>query len=146
MALITFIIKAGRISMWRLLIASCSAVFVLGLASSTVSQEIEPVMKVMALKLDYSQKVLESIVKEEFDELEDLSFRLMVLTGTEDWKVIRTEEYNRHTADFVSAVEAFRKARDHKDIDESTKAYIDMTLSCVQCHKYVHEYRDALIK
>jgi hypothetical protein len=132
--------------MWRLLIASCSSVLILSLASSSGSQENEPVMKVMALKLDYAQKVLKSIVTAEFDELEDLSFRLVVLTGTEDWKVIRTEEYNRHTADFVSAVEALRKARDHKDIDESTKAYIEMTLSCVQCHKYVHEYRDALMK
>jgi hypothetical protein len=132
--------------MWRLLIASCSAVLVFGLASSSGSQEIEPVTKVMTHKLDYTHEMLESIIKEEFSELEDLSFRLVALTGTEDWKVIRTEAYNRHTADFVDAVEAFRKAHDHKDIDESAQAYIDMTLSCVRCHKYVREYQESQFK
>jgi hypothetical protein len=135
-----------RRTMWRLLTALFSSILILGLAPGTASQKIEPVTKVMTLKLDYTQKLLESIVKAEFDELDDLSFRLVALTGTEDWKVVRTEAYNRHTADFVRAVEAFRKAQDRKDIDEFAQAYVDMTLSCVRCHKYVREYRDTLLR
>jgi hypothetical protein len=142
----TSIFEVWRETMWRLFISSCLVILILGLAAGTRSQESEPVLKVMDLKLDYAHKVLESIIKQDFKELEDLSFKLVVLTGTEDWKVIRTEEYNRYTADFVRAVKALREAREHKDINESAKAYIDMTLSCVQCHKYVREYQDALNK
>lgn len=142
----TSIFEVRRETMRRLFISSCLVILILSLVAGTPSQESEPVLKVMSLKLDYTHKVLENIIKEDFKKLEELSFQLVVLTGTEDWKVIRTEEYNRHTADFVRAVNALREARGHKDINESTKAYIDMTLSCVQCHKYVREYQDALNK
>jgi hypothetical protein len=130
--------------MWRILVSSCVVFLVLGFPTSSRPQESEPVTTVMHLKLDYAQKVLESVIREDFRALEDLSFKLVVLTGTEDWKVIRTEEYNRHTADFVRAVEALRSTRRQRDINESAKAYIDMTLSCVRCHTYVREYQDAL--
>jgi hypothetical protein len=132
--------------MRRIILSSSLAILILGLATVTGSQESDPVEKVMELKLDYTHKVLENIIKQDFIKLEELSFQLVVLTGTEDWKVIRTEEYNRYTADFVGAVEALKEAREHRDINESAKAYNDMTLSCVQCHKYVREYQDTLNK
>jgi hypothetical protein len=142
----TSFFKVWRRLMRRFLTLFFTAVLLSGLATNTRSQESEPVRKVMNLKLDYVQKILISIIKQEFGKLEDLSFQLVVLTGTEDWKVIRSEEYNRHTAEFVRAVEALRGARVHRDIEESAKAYADMTASCVQCHKYVHEYMEALNK
>jgi len=130
--------------MWRRILFCCLVTIILSFAAGTRSQESEPVLKVMDLKLEYTHAVLENIIKEDFKKLEELSFQLVVLTGTEDWKVIRTEEYNRHTADFVRAVDALRDTRGHRDINESTKAYIDMTSSCVRCHKYVRDYQNAL--
>ena len=44
-------------------------------------------------------------------------------------------------ADFRRAVEALGQTHKGGDIDSAALAYLDMTLRCVQCHKYVREYQ-----
>ncbi len=105
------------------------------------SQETESVKKIMNLKLDSVRTILESIIKEDFETLRESSFRLGVLTASSDWKIIRTPEFNQNMADFRRAVEALGETPKGGDIDSAALAYLDMTLRCVQCHKYVREYR-----
>lgn len=129
--------------MWeaRTVVTAAIVLFVCAPGSTEGPQE-DSVKKLMSLKLEYSQKVLESVVREDFEALADLSFKLSVLTGTADWSVVRTEQYNQHTADFRRAVERLRVAPQDHNIDAAAMAYVNMTLQCVQCHKYVREYRD----
>ena len=126
--------------MWRVTLISLSTFLVVS-GASVRSQEADPVKKLMSLKMDYTHQVLESLIKQDFEAIKELSFRLVVLTGTEDWMVIRTPEYSEHTVHFRRAVEAFQEAPKRGDMDAAALAYLDMTLSCVQCHKYVLEYR-----
>ncbi len=105
------------------------------------SQETETVEKLMSLKLDHARTILESIIKQDFETLKGSSFRLGVLTASAGWKIIPTPEYNENMADFRRAVEALGEAPKRGDIDSAALAYLDMTLRCVQCHKYVREYQ-----
>lgn len=105
------------------------------------SQETESVKKIMNLKLDSVRTILESIIKEDFETLRESSFRLGILTASSDWKVIHTPEYNQNMAAFRRAVEALGETPKGGDIDSAALAYLDMTLRCVQCHKYVREYQ-----
>ena len=111
------------------------------LVASAAKPQQDPVKKLMSLKLDYSQQILGALVSEDFEALKELSFKLGALAGAGDWLVIRSEEYNQRTAEFLRAVEALRDAPKHRNIDAAAMAYVDMTLTCVQCHKYVREYR-----
>jgi hypothetical protein len=109
--------------------------------ASAVKPPQDPVKKLMSLKLDYSQQILEAVVTEDFEALKELSFRLAALAGSGDWSVIRSEEYNQRTAEFLRAVETLRDAPKYRNIDAAAMAYVDMTLTCVHCHKYVRAYR-----
>ena len=123
------------------------AIFISGLlwlmtsGGAVKSQETEPVKKLMSLKLDHARTILESIIKQDFQSLKESSFRLGVLTASAGWKVIPTPEYNQNMADFRRAVEALGETHKGGDIDSAALAYLDMTLRCVQCHKYVREYQ-----
>ena len=119
-----------------------SSLLLLMTSDGTVkSQETGPVKKLMSLKLDHARTILESIIKQDFETLKESSFRLGVLTASSDWLVIPTPEYSQNMADFRRAVEALGETHKGGDIDSAALAYLDMTLRCVQCHKYVRAYQ-----
>lgn len=126
--------------MRRLLFIS-SLLLLLTSGGTAKPQETESVKKLMNLKLDSTRTILESIIKQDFEILKDSSFRLGVLTASSDWNVIPTSEYRQNMADFRRAVEALGQTPKGGDIDSAALAYLDMTLRCVQCHKYVREYQ-----
>ncbi len=129
--------------MRRLVMVSITVVALSGgntASQSTRTEHSEPVRKLMSLKMDYMQHILRSIVEQDFDSIQHYSFRMSVLLGAADWKVIRTEEYNRHTDEFETAVTELRDSSKHRDIDRSALSYAATILKCVQCHKYVDEF------
>ena len=130
--------------MRRILIITFAVVVLLGgtrAGRPLQTEPSEPVKKLMSLKLDYMKNVMQSIIEQDFATIEHYSFRMTVLLGANDWKVIRTEEYNRHTDEFENAVEELRDSSKHRDIDESASAYMKTMLKCVQCHKYVSKFQ-----
>jgi hypothetical protein len=55
----------------------------------------------------------------------------------------KTPRYEMHSNEFQRAAETLiRKAKD-KNIDGTSLAFFEMTMSCVRCHQYVREIRDA---
>jgi hypothetical protein len=130
--------------MRRTLIITFAVVVLLGGNRAGHPSQTEPsesVKKLMSLKLDYMKNVMQSIIEQDYASIEHYSFRMAVLIGANDWKVIRTEEYNRHTDEFENAVEKLLDSSKHRDIDESASAYINTMLKCVQCHKYVRQFQ-----
>jgi hypothetical protein len=97
----------------------------------------------MQLKLDHSKKVLEGIVKEDFDAVSKHSQQLGLLSEDSSWQVFDTPDYVRHSAEFRRTTEALTAAAKEKNIDGAALAYMDLTLKCVNCHKYVRDVRMA---
>ena len=91
----------------------------------------------MRRKLEYTHNILQALMLENFDAIERNSERLRQLSEASNWNVIRTHEYTRHSSEFSRAVDALKKAAQEKDLDATALAYVEMTLKCVQCHKYV---------
>jgi hypothetical protein len=52
-------------------------------------------------------------------------------------------EYVRHTTTFVRATEDLLDAAKRRDLEATPLAYVSLTLSCVQCHRYVARMRIA---
>ncbi len=108
----------------------------------------------MRFKLDYAQKVMEGIALEDYELITFNAARLKALGQSADWRHRQTAEYQRHTGEFVRHAEALARAGERKNLDAATIAYFQLTMSCVQCHRYLRgseqaglnvDFRDRLL-
>lgn len=97
----------------------------------------------MRLKLGHSQNVLEGIVVEDFDMIAKNSQALGLLAQDANWRVYQTPEYRHHSADFQRVTDALTQAAKDRNIDGAALAYVQLTMSCVNCHKYTRGVRMA---
>jgi hypothetical protein len=103
--------------------------------------EPRKVSDLMRQKLDRAQKVLEGIALNDFDKIEKNAEDLMLISKALEWQVLKTPRYELHSNQFRRAVEGLiEKARD-KNLDGAALSYVEVTLTCVKCHKYVRESR-----
>ena len=97
----------------------------------------------MAAKLLHSQKLLEGIAIGDFKKITENAEELIELTKTEEWLMHKAPRYELFSNDFRRSAETLiRKAKD-KNMDGTTLAFFEMTVSCVRCHQHVRETRDA---
>ncbi len=96
-----------------------------------------PTAEVMRLKLAHSQGVLEGIAKEDYDRISQNAQKLVQLSQTTGWYSRQTPEYELFTTEFRRHAQTLVKAANDKNIDAATGAYMQMTVSCVSCHKYM---------
>lgn len=97
----------------------------------------------MHKKLENSQKVLEGIALQDFDKIGRGADELILISKAVEWRVIKSPQYEMHSLDFRRSAETLSKMAQAKNTDGAALAYVDMTLSCVRCHKYVREVRMA---
>jgi hypothetical protein len=121
-------------------------VFTLAATVPTLSghgQERKPkgVRDLMQQKLEHSQKVLEGIATANFNAIATHGDELIAISHVAEWKVLKSPRYELHSDDFRRNAEALVKAAKDKNLDAATLAYVDLTLNCVKCHKYVREVR-----
>jgi hypothetical protein len=98
---------------------------------------------VMREKLGRTQKILEAVVTSDWVGLETQSRELERLTNDPRWTALKYPEYARHSGAFVRAVEALHTAASQRDLDKTPKAYVAVTLQCVECHRYLARARIA---
>jgi hypothetical protein len=108
------------------------------------SQGQEPSPKVadlMRKKLTHAQKVLEGIALNNFDEIGRSAEELILISKSAEWRVINSPQYEVHSNGFRRAAEGLIEKAKDKNVDGAALAYVDLTLSCVKCHKYVRDTR-----
>ncbi len=98
---------------------------------------------VMREKLVYAQKMLEAVVTSDWTSLETNSREMERLTNDPRWMVLKYPEYARHSAAFVRSVRALHTLAAQRDLDEAVKAYANVTMQCVECHRYLARERIA---
>jgi hypothetical protein len=121
-----------------------TALTMLGLSS--LSQEPNDLKIFMRAKLTHSQKLIEGLTTENYDELAKHSQELALLSQATNWNVLMTKDYLQHSLEFRRAASALTKAAQEKNLDGATLAYVDMTMKCVRCHQYVRGVRTADIR
>jgi hypothetical protein len=97
----------------------------------------------MRMKLDYSKKILEGLVKEDFASIVDDAGKLKRLSMAAEWEVPtipNVQEYLPFTTDFQRIADDMQKYARAKNLDGATLAYTRMTINCVDCHKYVRSF------
>ena len=101
------------------------------------------VADVMALKLKHAERVLEAVALADFDIMAKESQALSLLSQEATFNVLMTAEYAQQSLEFRRAADALTRAAKAKNIDAAALAYMDMTMKCVNCHKYVRDVRMA---
>ena len=91
----------------------------------------------MREKLELSQKVLEALALENYAAISAKSKRLSAMSQAVEWQVLDNPDYVQQSAAFRRQVDAMARAADQKNLDAATLAYVRMTRSCVDCHKFV---------
>lgn len=123
----------------------------IALGCSTPAQAAEPtdippekISKYMRVKLVHSQKLLEALALEDYESLAKHSQDLKLLSQESIWNVLQTEQYILHSEDFRRRCDALTAAAKKKNLDGASLAFVELTLNCVQCHKYVRVTRAGL--
>ncbi|MBI1830814.1 MAG: hypothetical protein HYR84_05110 [Planctomycetes bacterium] len=99
--------------------------------------------QLMIEKLTNAQKLLEGIALGKYDKIEKHAVELIRISKTAEWLANKQPRYEQFSNDFVRAAETITRKAKEKNLDGVTLAYFDLTMSCVRCHQYVREIRDA---
>jgi cytochrome c556 len=123
----------------------CVAVLALCGPYRTVAQQKKDSATAMIMKekLKTSQKLLEGIALADYQKVILSAEDLVQYTKTEEWMVYKTPKYQVFSNEFRQAAENVIAKAKLKNIDGVTLAYFELTVSCVRCHTYVREIRDA---
>lgn len=106
----------------------------------------KPTREFMRDKLALSQKILEALAMENFELMATSSQRLNAMSQDAAWQAFDNPDYAQLSAGFRKNVEALTKAAKSKNLDGATLAYVRVTISCVDCHKYVRGKQVAMAK
>lgn len=96
---------------------------------------------IMQRKLQHAQKVLEGLALKDFKTIRKSADELLFLSKEEEWKVLGTPEYDRYSNEFRRNTQSLIKSAKEENIDACALSYVQLTLTCVNCHKHVREVR-----
>ena len=117
--------------------------FLLAAPWTGAAQRPADLQKLMAEKLNNSKMLLEGIAMGDFNKVSNSAEKLIQLSKTAEWFVFKTPRYELHSNEFRRAAETIVSKARQKNLDGVTLAYFDLTMSCVRCHQYVRDVRDA---
>jgi len=99
------------------------------------------VAALMQRKLEQSQKVLQGLALGDFDLILKHAEQLHDISKLAEFRVIKTPRYEIFSGEFQRTSEALIKNAKDKNLDAVALSYVELTLTCVKCHKHVREVR-----
>ena len=106
-------------------------------------KEVRPLDVFMRRKLELSRETLQGIVTEDFPLIKRSAEGLEKMSRQAEWEVFRMDEYNHLSAEFRRVARTLAKQAEKKNIDGAALAYMQLTMSCVECHKFTRGVRMA---
>ena len=92
-------------------------------------------------KLTYANEALDGLATEDFAKVAKSGEMLRMISRAASWHVINSEEYSHLSRNFQEqAADLVRHAKD-KNLDAAALDYMRMSLTCIQCHKYLRDVR-----
>ncbi|REK09866.1 MAG: hypothetical protein DWQ37_17300 [Planctomycetota bacterium] len=92
----------------------------------------------MQKKLEYSENILEALAREDYPAISKNARSMNALSQMEKW-VRGSGEYRAQLKIFQNANKQLIRMGDEENLDGASLAYVQLTLSCVNCHKVVRD-------
>ena len=122
----------------KTLVLTVVLVVIVGLAAAVAqSKRNRATKELMREKLELSQRVLEGLATEDYDLIIAKGTRLSAMSKEADWRMFENPDYDLQSAIFRRHVNSLVKAAKDGNLDAATLAYVRVTMSCVDCHKFV---------
>jgi hypothetical protein len=119
------------------------ASFFAGTTSTYAQAEKESgVKQAMRQKVAYSQQVLIGITLEDYGLVVNNAQKLVELSNKTNWYSRQVPEYELFLNEFRRKAQELMEAGKQKNLDAASLAYVQMTLSCVSCHKFIRKSSD----
>lgn len=106
-------------------------------------KEVRTLDAFMRRKLDLSREAIQGIVTEDFPLIKKSAEGLEKMSRQAEWEVFHLDEYNHFSAEFRRIARSMGKQAEEKNIDGAAMAYVQLTMSCVECHKFTRGVRMA---
>jgi hypothetical protein len=91
----------------------------------------------MKKKLEFSQEILAGLAKADFEKIGKSAKQMQGLNKIEDFVRGRNENYHTQLKAFDYASQELIRYADDENIDGAALAYMQLTLSCINCHKHL---------
>lgn len=91
----------------------------------------------MQQKLQNSSNILRGLMTEDFPMIVDSSDRLLDMSKAERWRASNDMMYLQHSQQFRNAVDDLKRKAAAKSMDGASLAWVNVTMSCIQCHDWV---------
>jgi cytochrome c556 len=129
-----------RFHFWALLFGAlvASALILLAVRAAGAA-ETDDASFWMKKKMEYSERILAGLAKADYDEIEKSASSMNKLSQIENWVRGNTPGYKAQLASFRSANKSLIRMAQEKDVDGATLAFMQLTQSCVQCHKLIRD-------
>ena len=88
-------------------------------------------------KMDASHDIMEGLLLEDSKLIHNAAKKLKEMSETERWRVSNDIMYRNHSEDFRNSVDKLIVAAKGKSIDRAALSWFDVTLICIDCHRYV---------
>jgi hypothetical protein len=112
-------------------------------ASGSTAADKEPAEKKTATqtfmreKLKDAQRVLEGLATADFKLVKQGAEHMEIMSRATEWHVVEGPVYAQYSAEFRRNCEQLIKRAEEKNIDSATLAYLQLTMSCINCHKFM---------
>jgi hypothetical protein len=115
--------------------------FLFAVSTSTYAQagQESGVKEIMQQKLACSLQVLVGITREDYGLIANNADKLVKLSNKTNWYSRQAPEYDLFLNEFRRNARELVKAGQQKNLDAASLAYVQMTLSCVSCHKFIRK-------
>jgi hypothetical protein len=120
-----------------------AALAVMTLVSSHGRSEDKSIKQLMQRKLQAAQRALEGVAVGNYDQVAKNGEELILISKSAEWRVIDRPQYELFSNEFRRRVESLIQAAKERNTDGAALAYVEVTLSCVKCHKYIREERQS---
>jgi hypothetical protein len=97
------------------------------------------VKEAMRQKVACSQQVLVGITLEDYRLIANNAEKLVELSNKTNWYSRQMPEYELFLNEFRRNAQQLKEAGQQKNLDAASLAYVQMTLSCVSCHKFIRK-------
>ena len=91
----------------------------------------------MRRKLDHAQRILGGLAEGRFGPVARSARALRELSEEAAQYNLPTEDYRRYSQEFRRLTETLAEQAEAEDLDGAMLANVQLTLNCVDCHKYV---------
>jgi hypothetical protein len=100
-----------------------------------------PLRDYMRLKLEASNLVLEGLCTDDAELVEQGARKLNEMSSSERWRVTNDPMYRQFSGDFREITQQLVEAAEKKNMDRAALKWMDATMGCIECHRFVRGIR-----